>query len=1229
MMWVFWLTCVFTFAQITVDFSELDSVAVCGDGIRHRFEESCDGVDHCLSTCECEENYESVDADEDCTDDCANECVPVCDIAGCIDGCILPDECVLCDTNQGYRADCTGCLSGYSPRGFLVCEKDSDEIIDGETYINQYGTSYLIDNVTLNFTPDDVKESYSLCSTYVDRAATSVPAVWVQFHSTEDLFVSISTDESYTWTELNFLSSQAVWIGNDYAMVLQDGNGKCLHSNDDMIDYVSNSRLVFSVHPDIDYNIFIQGYYGSHITNNFSLIVEIVEHPCNSFQQSISWNDIVADGGTTNSVYSENPCSEEAISGNWFTIDGAEHSIKLIIYSLGYQPNEVVINATLSVVCSNCKGFCSLSIGGCLCGGESCQTCGNGKVDDGEDCDPSYIESAGCNSETCTCDIGFIPIDDICVPENCGNGQIDEGEECDGGIGCDNCLCSGDYSPYSVVRKDCLSNLCGNSRIDGDEECDGGSGCFECECQDGWFVRRSRLSCSKLSKIQYIFLGLVTFVFLDGFIWMFCLFFFWIIERYYNRKIDSERELADRLLPFFETNVIPFDPTNCERINPKNQSLFKISSTSLLFNETDNYVEVGKVVETSFTLTNNAEKSLHFICHAIDNHKYALRFQPVSNSIKPGQTLRIMVYMTVKCTTKVEDEINITLRVGRLRMVLKDMDKKESKESAEDGSTQNSENSQMSHNTRKRRLTNFTRDENAKSSISEKKPPPPKPKISKYFFGLSLKFESALSTKLDIDELNLIHPAIGEGTYGIVFRAEWRKVDVAVKTMKTDIVGYDMLLPNFIQEANLMETIRCQYVINFIGSVVTPDRLCLVTEFCGFGSLRAFMKDTNNSVTLPFKLKACFDVAHGMYYLHQNDIVHCDLKTDNVLVYSKNVTDPVCVKVTDFGTSGVFLESSKRLGIRDVGTPMYMAPEIHQSNQITSKCDVFSFAICMLEIYLRKNPYNYSQFPDTDSILKFVCADKRLDISDECPLKPLISRCWEQEPSDRPDFRQVCKELKEITGIESSEKVEEEPVLRKTALRSNIKRDRDMGVSGRQSLASSGVLSSLFSPTPKSRSKPNRNSHVPVSAHTPQMAHTPQPHKTSVSPKPTLSSKSKKKNMDSPTKLQRQSLGNETSSPLVPSSSLNGRQSRQRKGSKQSSKNSKHADVVQEVSPESENTSDMSKKDTIFLSEEDNDALHSLKGSKASSKRKGSVSNDTDVNHGTSTTSSSYSSSSD
>ena len=120
-------------------------------------------------------------------------------------------------------------------------------------------------------------------------------------------------------------------------------------------------------------------------------------------------------------------------------------------------------------------------------------------------------------------------------------------------------------------------------------------------------------------------------------------------------------------------------------------------------------------------------------------------------------------------------------------------------------------------------------------------------------------------------------------------------------------------------------------VVKFIGAVTEPSNLCILTEFCTHGSLAELL--LNHAVPISFeqKLKFCQDAARGMLYLHSWNpvILHRDLKSDNLLV-SVDWT----VKVADFGLTR-FLSEKKTM--TQVGTPMWMAPEIIMGKLYTEK----------------------------------------------------------------------------------------------------------------------------------------------------------------------------------------------------------------------------------------------------------------------------------------------------
>lgn len=184
---------------------------------------------------------------------------------------------------------------------------------------------------------------------------------------------------------------------------------------------------------------------------------------------------------------------------------------------------------------------------------------------------------------------------------------------------------------------------------------------------------------------------------------------------------------------------------------------------------------------------------------------------------------------------------------------------------------------------------------------------------------LSADIQSQLTTKLDSDELTLYSPAIGDGSFGTVFRGEFRGLEVAIKVLKFQQALTHDMLDGFKSEVEIMEKLRHPCIINFIGAVHALGHMAIVTEFCTFGNLGSAIK--HNKFSYGLKLKALLDSARGMDFLHRSNILHRDLKVlhppfllqsrlltlsaqpDNILMVSLEVRSSVVCKISDFGTT--------------------------------------------------------------------------------------------------------------------------------------------------------------------------------------------------------------------------------------------------------------------------------------------------------------------------------------
>ncbi|KAF7825700.1 putative serine/threonine-protein kinase SIS8 [Senna tora] len=211
----------------------------------------------------------------------------------------------------------------------------------------------------------------------------------------------------------------------------------------------------------------------------------------------------------------------------------------------------------------------------------------------------------------------------------------------------------------------------------------------------------------------------------------------------------------------------------------------------------------------------------------------------------------------------------------------------------------------------------------------------------------------------DLEELR----ELGSGTYGTVYHGKWRGTDVAIKRIKKSCFAgrsseQERLAKDFWREAQILSNLHHPNVVAFYG--VVPDgaggTLATVTEFMVNGSLRHVLIKKDRLLDHRKKLIIAMDAAFGMEYLHSKNIVHFDLKCDNLLVNLRDPHRPIC-KVGDFGLSRIKRNTLVSGGVR--GTLPWMAPELlsGSSSRVSEKVDVFSFGISMWELLTGEEPY--------------------------------------------------------------------------------------------------------------------------------------------------------------------------------------------------------------------------------------------------------------------------------
>ncbi|XP_073308910.1 serine/threonine-protein kinase STY46-like [Primulina huaijiensis] len=248
---------------------------------------------------------------------------------------------------------------------------------------------------------------------------------------------------------------------------------------------------------------------------------------------------------------------------------------------------------------------------------------------------------------------------------------------------------------------------------------------------------------------------------------------------------------------------------------------------------------------------------------------------------------------------------------------------------------------------------------------------------------------------------------VASGSYGDLYKGTYCSQEVAIKILKTERLNTE-LQKEFAQEVYIMRKVRHKNVVQFIGACTKPPNLCIVTEFMSGGSVYDYLHKQRGTFKLPSLLKVAIDVSKGMNYLHQNNIIHRDLKAANLLMDENEV-----VKVADFGVARVKTETGVMTA--ETGTYRWMAPEVIEHKPYDHKADVFSFGVVLWELLTGKLPYEY--LTPLQAAVGVVQKGLRPTIPKHTnpKLSELLERCWQQDPTLRPDFSELTEILQKIS----------------------------------------------------------------------------------------------------------------------------------------------------------------------------------------------------------------------
>ncbi|GKU87796.1 hypothetical protein SLEP1_g2136 [Rubroshorea leprosula] len=272
---------------------------------------------------------------------------------------------------------------------------------------------------------------------------------------------------------------------------------------------------------------------------------------------------------------------------------------------------------------------------------------------------------------------------------------------------------------------------------------------------------------------------------------------------------------------------------------------------------------------------------------------------------------------------------------------------------------------------------------------------------------------------------------LGRGAFGIVYKGVLRPphsiISIAVKKL-------DRLMQDgekeFKTEVNAVAKIHHKNLVTLIGFSEEGPHKLLVYEFMSNGTLASLLYGDCRP-EWKSRTRMAFEIARGLVYLHEEcsiPIIHCDIKPQNILL-----DDSFTARISDFGLAKLLMSDQTRTMTATRGTKGYVAPEWFRNTPITTRVDVYSYGVMLLEIICCRKNYEVERENEEEVILTdwvWDCyLERRLDrvvendeeaIDDMTKVERLVMVaiwCIQEDPSLRPSMRKVTQMLEGVVQV--------------------------------------------------------------------------------------------------------------------------------------------------------------------------------------------------------------------
>lgn len=254
---------------------------------------------------------------------------------------------------------------------------------------------------------------------------------------------------------------------------------------------------------------------------------------------------------------------------------------------------------------------------------------------------------------------------------------------------------------------------------------------------------------------------------------------------------------------------------------------------------------------------------------------------------------------------------------------------------------------------------------------------------------------------------------LGKGAFATVYKATDERTgeEVAVKVISAaKLLESEDQYNLFMREINVLREIKGQHIVRLLDVKRTTNNLYIFTDFCNGGDLEKKLKAKHpfteeESLTILKQIADAFITIDSLQIVnskgHKVIIMHRDIKAANILFHEGRI------KVADFGFAKLIDEVDKnaRKAHTLLGTPLYMAPQILNDENYSTKCDIWSTGVLFYEILFGKLPWTGTSVPNLYSNIKSKALTYPKNISSET--KDLIAKMLEIKEDKRLSWKEL------------------------------------------------------------------------------------------------------------------------------------------------------------------------------------------------------------------------------